>query len=327
MFIKKNKKTLLLSFFVFCATFMLGAFLKANAALVSGYLWGGTEQVSDGTINGNETGVGWIDLSNKVNIPSFDGGVSGYGWSENIGWVDFEPQNHCGSAYAAASCTNPDGNNITGVSRSGNTLVGWARIVSIATASVAGNSGGWSGWIKMNNVSIDAATGQMSGYAWSDEMGWISFANAQIGVSKVLNIIVSANPSACMSCSSLDFNLEAVRENTSTTLGNITYEFDCNGDGAFEGTYNTANSSQLHGCTTMSSVTAQVRVTQDGITQTGSATVFIAAPSCGDGVINVGEDCDDGAANNGVCPDSCSASCANNACSDDANYNWIEVAP
>lgn len=328
MSIKINKKILLLSFVLFCSTFMLGAFLKANAALVSGYLWGGTEQVSDGTINGNETGVGWIDLSNKIDIPSSDGNVSGYGWSENIGWVDFEPQNHCGSAYVAASCTNPDGNHSTGVSRSGDTLVGWARIVSIAVASDSNNSGGWVGWVKMNNVSIDSATGQMSGYAWSDELGWISFANAKIEVSKILNIAVSASPSACISCSSLDFDLEAVREDTSTTLGNIIYEFDCDGDGTYEGTYNTINSSQSHGCTAMSSVTAQVRVTQGGITQTGSATVSITAPSCGDGVLNAGEECDDGAANNGVCPAaSCSASCTSNVCSDNPNYNWIEVSP
>ncbi|HBO17175.1 MAG: hypothetical protein UR69_C0002G0173 [Candidatus Moranbacteria bacterium GW2011_GWE2_35_2-] len=314
MFIKKNKK-ILLFLVVFCATFMLGAFLKANAALVTGYLWGGTEQVSDGAINGNETGVGWIDLSDKVDVPSSDGNVSGYGWSENIGWVDFNPA----GPYPEAPNNS--------VRRVGNNLVGWARIVSIATARAAGNSGGWLGWVKMHNVSIDSATGQMSGYAWSDELGWIDFANAKIEASKILNIIVSASPSACISCSSLDFDLEAVREDTSTTLGNIIYEFDCDGDGTYEGTYNTINSSQSHGCTVVSSVTAQVRVTQDGITQTGSAAISITAPSCGDGILGVGEECDDGAANNGVCPASCSASCTSNVCSDNSNYNWIEVAP
>jgi hypothetical protein len=166
----------------------------------------------DNSITGNENAVGLISMNSSncdsdgngvsdagnysdcpigiavanygVNIPStFAGGdVTGYAWNESLGYIDFNPQDHCGSAYNlgfAATCVDPDGGN-GGVRRVGNTLEGWARVVSSATGQAAGNSGGWAGWIKMkgNNhgVILDFA-GNLSGYAsaGSDEFGWISF--------------------------------------------------------------------------------------------------------------------------------------------------------
>lgn len=161
-----------------------------------------------------------------VDIPSGSGDLSGYAWSENLGWIDFG--NKCtigapvGDQYKAASCTNPDGGT-AGVSRSGNNLVGWARIVGIAQESVSGNSGGWKGWIKMNGtakngasygIQIDSSSnpekiipcsGGIS-CAWNGEndddpavstniangLGWFDFSNVTIEKAKTLKICVNS---------------------------------------------------------------------------------------------------------------------------------------
>jgi hypothetical protein len=175
---------------------------------VSRWMWGGSESSNDGTINGNETGVGWISLNNTntggavdygVTIPNWDGNVIGYGWSENLGWIDFNPQNHCTTGvpgagqYQATSCTSPGGGN-GGVTKSGNSLQGWARIVSVAQASIFGNNGGWQGWMHLNDASLYGVditkmdgTGNNPTYAWSGEtdiggvkygLGFIDFSRA-----------------------------------------------------------------------------------------------------------------------------------------------------
>jgi hypothetical protein len=77
------------------------------------------------------------------------------------------------------------------VQRAGDTLVGWARFVGIANDynKVPKNSGGWEGWVKMWNVSINTgvAPNQFVGYAWHGEQlvfgvpsgyGWIDFSRA-----------------------------------------------------------------------------------------------------------------------------------------------------
>lgn len=192
-----------------------GVSMAYAAGNTQGWLWGGGVE-SDGISpwDGINTNVGWISASKSncdtdgngqidaaactsngatgsisdygLTIPSSDGPVIGYAWSENIGWVDLEPQNHCSSAYSAASCTAPSGGT-GGVSRSGNNLVGWARIVEIAKASAVGNSGGWAGWIKVNGTasngspySVTVNGNALAGYAWSDELGWVNFDKASI---------------------------------------------------------------------------------------------------------------------------------------------------
>jgi hypothetical protein len=238
---------------LFLLVFAAASVVKIHAAgNVTGFLWGGTEEISDGNPNngpsGYETGVGWISMSRKncdpdsdgtteggadnpnfpgctpgksitkdekyeVNIPS-SGSVTGYAWvnaggnpdngqQNGIGWLDFNPQDHCGSVYDAF-CTDPDGGT-GGVTRSGNNLVGWARIVEIAKAAKQGNSGGWTGWVKFSNSYIgkDSSGNDISGidvtkmdgtgdnkmYAWSGaedalgiagELGWIDFSSAKI---------------------------------------------------------------------------------------------------------------------------------------------------
>jgi len=227
----------------------------------SGWLWGGSDNGA-----GSLTGISWIgmnrtncDTNNSgsidvldtgpagcpplgtvvadygINIPAGDGVVTGYAWSgggddgTGVGWIDFEPQTHCGVNYSATSCADPDGG-IGGVSRSSDSLVGWARIVGIAEASVTGNSGGWTGWIKMSGTAQDgnaygvtikndgsfckagdSTTFEVAGdgldhcAAWSGseapggtELGFIDFRQAAIVTPKTLKICENSCDSGIM---------------------------------------------------------------------------------------------------------------------------------
>ena len=185
--------------------FLSMTIVSAAANDTAGWLWGGGENLTGGS-----TGIGWISLNSgnvgagggsyAVNISLFVDqkvAATGYAWSENMGWIDFNPQDHCTTGvpdaskdqYKAASCVVPvkaDGSSYGigdgGVFRTSNTsLAGWARFVSIAqaTAAVPSNAGGYDGWIAIGigngyDVSISQSTGDMSGYGWS-ELGAIQF--------------------------------------------------------------------------------------------------------------------------------------------------------
>lgn len=184
--------------------FALLIFMSASArAAVTGWLWGGSEEVNDSTINGNETGVGWISMSGPtygVNIPGPGENLTGQAWSTNIGWIYFDS--------LLGGC--PSGNCDARRSADGNSLEGWAKIYGISQERIAGNSGGWEGWISLNssNCAADAngdgisdacgtAIGASYGvdvagmdgdvntynpnsFAWSDELGWIDFGWAEV---------------------------------------------------------------------------------------------------------------------------------------------------
>jgi hypothetical protein len=158
------------------------------------WLWGGSEDVqmagyAMGTVDGNESGVGWVSMdcakdgnggatcatSNYVVDADVNGKLSGYGWSDNVGWIDFGGSNCTTSCpapagkYCAASCTNPSGGTQAEVIKdpaSGATS-GWARIVGIAQETVNSKYG--------NNSGVDAALAgwiNVQSDAVSDAYGW-----------------------------------------------------------------------------------------------------------------------------------------------------------
>src|SRR3989344_9409859 len=108
------------------AIFIHGAPVQGlSTTPIIGWLWGGS---TDDSLGGgapsidSATGVGWVSVTSAptnppcnmnpadcygVDIPNGDGAVTGYAWSSNVGWIDFQPT-------AAA----PDGST-TGVQRSG----------------------------------------------------------------------------------------------------------------------------------------------------------------------------------------------------------------
>ncbi|MEK7611985.1 MAG: hypothetical protein AAB407_01445 [Patescibacteria group bacterium] len=182
------------------------------------WLWGGsTNDLQGGPSLETATGVGWISLTSNnptgssieygVTIPTSDGPVTGYAWSSNLGWIDFNPT----GPYPAP----PN----TGAIRNGDNLRGWARIMSIADAKTVGNSGGWDGWIKLKGnagdltpygVTLVTDANQISpfdnrfqGHAWSNELGWISFGN-DASTNPPLGIVSLGNippPGLTLTCS------------------------------------------------------------------------------------------------------------------------------
>jgi hypothetical protein len=207
------KKKIILSGIILVFFFVLGTAFKVSA-ITRGWIWGGSE----GT-DGATTGVGWIEVSGSnygIDIPPGDGPITGYAWSSNLGWIDFGNNCTTGPAvagkYQAASCT-PDAiigcEGGAGVRRSGNELVGCARIVSIAQETVRGNSGGWEGWIKMNGSgygiklnadgSVQPCDGAHKSCAWNGEeagtggniasgLGWFDFSKVTADAKNSLKI-------------------------------------------------------------------------------------------------------------------------------------------
>jgi hypothetical protein len=150
----------------------------------TGWPWGGSESPGDAVVNGNETGVGWISLNSTnigggsdygINFPVGNGPVTGNVWSENLGYINFQPA----GPYPAGPAF--------GVTRNGDNLEGWARFEEIRLAGA--NAGGWLGWIKMSGiaqngapygVSINPVNGRLFGSGWSDELGWVDFSRGVI---------------------------------------------------------------------------------------------------------------------------------------------------
>jgi len=273
------KKRITFSIIIFLVFFALGTALKVRAGVsqsARGWLWGGSEDLElgpTGTIDGNETGMGWLNMNCAtkvgipeenlkvcnggtndhkncngpgavlscpggscveacsvveygVNIPDSTGALSGYAWSENLGWIDFG--NNCiednsaddsdpiaeqctpidATKYCSASCIPPPATGCTYnyVNREGEYLKGCARIVDIAKETVSGNSGGWQGFIRLNNTAIDPSTGKLLNFGWNGEnkndpvvstnmangFGWLDLKWAKIEKPKKLKICVNS---------------------------------------------------------------------------------------------------------------------------------------
>jgi len=139
---------------------------------------------------------GGIDYG--VDIDSATGEFSDYAWSENIGWISFEPAdvNVADCPDWPASCQAVLDLNSLEVS-------GWARALAYGD--------GWDGWIKMKGTTQDGSPygvtlnpvpspSEFEGWAWGDEVvGWVSFNCSNTGVCatsdyKVITDISVNNP-------------------------------------------------------------------------------------------------------------------------------------
>jgi hypothetical protein len=125
--------------------------------------------------------IGWIsfkDGSSPVKVKP-DGSLTGYAWSENIGWVQF-----------GGLSSFPNASYGTNAKLEGDKILGWAR----AVAGMSGqNRGGWDGWIALNNVKISSIlpanpfspSGCANGCAWgSDVIGWVDFSGVSTSIQK-----------------------------------------------------------------------------------------------------------------------------------------------
>ena len=120
--------------------------------------------------------IGWISFNSTnqggganygVTVDS-GGNLSGYAWSENIGWIDFNENTGCPSSPCRPK-----------LNRSSGQVSGWVK------ALAAGGSG-WDGWIRLrgSNYGVGVNGCDWDGYAWgSDVVGWIHFKGSNYGVS------------------------------------------------------------------------------------------------------------------------------------------------
>jgi len=126
-----------------------------------------------------------------VDIDESTGNFSGYAWSDNIGWISFEPGDlaGCPSGAPCQARLDLDGTTCGEVGQ----VCGWAR----ALAPVGDpNAGGWDGWIKLRDssygVSLNPAPtpSEFESWAWgggysggnigAGVIGWISFNDRDI---------------------------------------------------------------------------------------------------------------------------------------------------
>ncbi|OGZ32036.1 MAG: hypothetical protein A2V69_02015 [Candidatus Portnoybacteria bacterium RBG_13_40_8] len=146
-------------------------------------------EIASGGTEHNVSGWGWSDYIGWISFNSTSGGgsynyginvdfgtgnFSGYAWSDNVGWITFAPVGPYPADPQRAAHLESDYK-----------VTGWARAVA---CQPSGCSGGWDGWIKLGDstgswtgaaqdqVRIDANTNEFEGWAWGSEViGWIAF--------------------------------------------------------------------------------------------------------------------------------------------------------
>ncbi|MCK4386614.1 MAG: hypothetical protein KAV41_00820 [Candidatus Pacebacteria bacterium] len=131
--------------------------------------------------------IGWISFNcldagtcgtanYGVNI-AINGNMSGYAWSDNIGWISFNESDLSG-------CPIPNDDECK-AKLTGSHLSGWAKALAGEEAA-----DGWDGWISLGkqtgetiDYGVDLVGDNFEGYAWGDEVvGWIQFNPAYGGV-------------------------------------------------------------------------------------------------------------------------------------------------
>lgn len=153
--------------------------------------------------------IGWMDLhcdntdscaSNDFGITvAQNGDLSGYAWSEHIGWVSANQADLGGCPSGACKAKV-----------SGNKLQGWMR-------ALAADGDGWDGWISLSGSGYGPtlSNGEFSGYAWgSDVVGWVDFSLARTGYNE-------CTPSIAYAC--VDESTIAVTSIDASCQQSVTY--------------------------------------------------------------------------------------------------------
>lgn len=122
--------------------------------------------------------IGWISLNcaNQdvcgtsdygLNIDETTGELSGSIWSETIGWISFDKASTGAPPAAPFNGAETYIAKLDPISRE---ISGWARALA--------NGDGWDGWIKLRGTGygVSMSGTDLIGWAWSDNVvGWISF--------------------------------------------------------------------------------------------------------------------------------------------------------
>ena len=148
-------------------------FLLAAAMLALTVSREGTVAAAE-TIDPNDDGsqFAWSENGGWINFePSLGPGVTvtsptitGYAWGENIGWISLSCQGTGTCGQVNYGVTNNGGGGISGYAWEENT--GWISFSCDNTASC--------GTVEYR-VTINPSSGKFGGHAWSEDIGWISF--------------------------------------------------------------------------------------------------------------------------------------------------------
>jgi DNA-binding beta-propeller fold protein YncE len=146
--------------------------------------------------------IGWIDFSpattNGGVIVGSGGNLTGYAWSENIGWIKF------------GGLTTPFPTDTGTLSQNAQIvlgkLVGWVRAcagtINSDCSTMTSRTDGWDGWISLGgaNHSISLNGVDFSGFAWgSDNIGWIDFSGVKLSTLAPITISFSGTPTSVAS--------------------------------------------------------------------------------------------------------------------------------
>lgn len=169
--------------------FALDPARAAEGDNVSGWAW------SDNT--------GWISFYGNnygVDVNETTGAFSGYAWSDAIGWIDFS------GPLADGESARPESPNTGAILNfTDNTVSGWARACSVFQIGCAGTLksdtalGGWDGWLKMHDVTLDTAAtpNAFSGWAWGGvPVGWVDMTGVVYGGAPMVTTVPSVTLSA-----------------------------------------------------------------------------------------------------------------------------------
>ena len=119
---------------------------------------GNIDPASDGNRYAWSENAGWINFepSSGDGVTVTDLTVEGMAWGENVGWINMSPAN--------GGIANDGSGNLSGYAWGEN--IGWISFSCANTSTCATVDYG---------VTIDPATGEFGGMAWGENVGWISF--------------------------------------------------------------------------------------------------------------------------------------------------------
>lgn len=146
--------------------------------------------------------------SSNVTIDYSTREMSGYAWSEDLGWIDFG--NSSNNTQGPVSVT-PSGH-----------LAGKAK-------SLDGGYIYFDSDVYQSNVTVTSGTGQFSGYAWSEDLGWIDFSNVS-APGFYLDTSAPNNPSSVIAKKT--DNQTVLDDNKYYNYPDISFEWDAQTDNA-----------------------------------------------------------------------------------------------
>ncbi len=138
--------------------------------------WAWSENI--GWISFNCTNEGSCGQSNYgVNIDLTTGLFSGYAWSSNIGWISFNTADLAGCPSGACEARIPSG--LTGGTFP-KSVTGWAKVLSNNTwMSLRGTNPNYGVQLESNSSGTLTTSNNFSGWSWEPEViGWTSWSGS-----------------------------------------------------------------------------------------------------------------------------------------------------